>query len=250
MERAGGGFVGILGPNGSGKTTLLRVLAGVLRPSGGAGPARRRDLGAYVARGAGPAHGGRAAGDASRVRLHACSKWCSWAGIRTSARSRSKGRRISRSRARRWRRPARWRSRTRLRHAERRREAARHHRRRAGADRGRSRTRSCCSTSRRPRSISPISSRSPRCSLDLHANAAIAIVVSTHDLNFAAALCRTLVLLKDGAVLAAGPTRRGADTATHIRALYGVEADVHAAIRRPAGSVVSRCAASATGPRR
>jgi iron complex transport system ATP-binding protein len=29
------GVVGILGPNGSGKTTLLRVLAGTLRPSGG-----------------------------------------------------------------------------------------------------------------------------------------------------------------------------------------------------------------------
>ena len=53
----------------------------------------------------------------------------------------------------------------------------------------------------------------------------IAIVVSTHDLNFAASLCRTLVLLKDGAVVASGPT---ADVLTPARvsALYGVDADV------------------------
>jgi iron complex transport system ATP-binding protein len=53
----------------------------------------------------------------------------------------------------------------------------------------------------------------------------MAIAVSTHDLNFAASLCRTLVLLKDGEVIAAGDT---ADvlTADRIRALYGVEADV------------------------
>jgi heme exporter protein A len=31
-----GGTLAVLGPNGSGKTTLLRVLAGLLRPSGGA----------------------------------------------------------------------------------------------------------------------------------------------------------------------------------------------------------------------
>jgi len=60
---------------------------------------------------------------------------------------------------------------------------------------------------------------------DLQQRTQIAIVVSTHDLNFAAALCRTLVLLKDGQVIAAGPT---ADvlTSTNIRALYGVEAEI------------------------
>ena len=60
---------------------------------------------------------------------------------------------------------------------------------------------------------------------DLQQRTSIAIVVSTHDLNFAAALCRTLVLLKDGRVLAAGPT---ADVLNpeNIRALYGVEADI------------------------
>jgi iron complex transport system ATP-binding protein len=53
----------------------------------------------------------------------------------------------------------------------------------------------------------------------------IAIAVSTHDLNFAAGLCRTLVLLKNGEVLAAGPTD-DVLTPGHIRALYGVEAEV------------------------
>ena len=60
---------------------------------------------------------------------------------------------------------------------------------------------------------------------DLQRRAPIAIVVSTHDLNFAAGLCRTLVLLKDGAVLAAGPTAEVL-TRENIRALYGVDADV------------------------
>jgi heme exporter protein A len=35
FEVAAGGTLAVLGPNGSGKTTLLRILAGLLRPSGG-----------------------------------------------------------------------------------------------------------------------------------------------------------------------------------------------------------------------
>jgi ABC-type cobalamin/Fe3+-siderophores transport system ATPase subunit len=53
----------------------------------------------------------------------------------------------------------------------------------------------------------------------------LTIAVSTHDLNFAANLCRTLVLLKDGHVLAAGSID-DVLTAEHIRELYDVEADV------------------------
>jgi iron complex transport system ATP-binding protein len=60
---------------------------------------------------------------------------------------------------------------------------------------------------------------------DLQRRMPIGIVVSTHDLNFAAGLCRTLVLLKDGEVLAAGPTD-DVLTPDRIRALYGVDADV------------------------
>jgi len=54
----------------------------------------------------------------------------------------------------------------------------------------------------------------------------MAIVISTHDLNFAAGLCRSLVLLKEGQVIAAGATE-DVLTPDRIRTLYGVEADVH-----------------------
>jgi len=53
----------------------------------------------------------------------------------------------------------------------------------------------------------------------------VTMVVSTHDLNLAASLCTTLVLLKGGRVIAAGPTR-GVLTRDNVRALYGVDADV------------------------
>jgi iron complex transport system ATP-binding protein len=60
---------------------------------------------------------------------------------------------------------------------------------------------------------------------DLQQRMSIAILVSTHDLNFAAGLCRSLVLLREGRVLATGPTE-DVLTPERIRALYGVEADV------------------------
>jgi ABC-type cobalamin/Fe3+-siderophores transport system ATPase subunit len=61
---------------------------------------------------------------------------------------------------------------------------------------------------------------------DLQSRVRLAIVVSTHDLNFAASLCRTLVLLSAGRVRAAGPTE-AVLTPHNINVLYGVEADVH-----------------------
>lgn len=51
------------------------------------------------------------------------------------------------------------------------------------------------------------------------------MVVSTHDLNLAASLCRDLILLRAGRVLAAGPTELVL-TPDNVRALYDVEADV------------------------
>lgn len=59
----------------------------------------------------------------------------------------------------------------------------------------------------------------------LSAERGTTLVVSTHDLNLAAALCETVVMLKQGRVLAQGATRDTL-TATNIRALYDVEADV------------------------
>jgi ferric hydroxamate transport system ATP-binding protein len=59
----------------------------------------------------------------------------------------------------------------------------------------------------------------------LHRQRDLTIVVSTHDLSFAARLCRTLVMLKNGRVLAAGPTE-DILTSERIRALYDVDVEV------------------------
>jgi iron complex transport system ATP-binding protein len=59
----------------------------------------------------------------------------------------------------------------------------------------------------------------------LNAKRGTTMIVSTHDLNLAAALCERIVLLKHGQVLAQGPTRETL-TAANIRLLYDVDADV------------------------
>jgi iron complex transport system ATP-binding protein len=51
------------------------------------------------------------------------------------------------------------------------------------------------------------------------------MVMATHDLNLAASLCDTLVLIRDGRVLASGSTPDVLTSAT-VRQLYDVEADV------------------------
>jgi iron complex transport system ATP-binding protein len=53
----------------------------------------------------------------------------------------------------------------------------------------------------------------------------VTIVLATHDLNLAASLCDTVVLVRGGRVLATGPTR-DVLTAPMVRQLYGVDADV------------------------
>ncbi len=54
----------------------------------------------------------------------------------------------------------------------------------------------------------------------------VTMAISTHELNLAASICRELVMMRDGKVIAAGPT---ADVLTpdNVRRLYDVEADVH-----------------------
>ena len=60
----------------------------------------------------------------------------------------------------------------------------------------------------------------------LNADRGVTIAVSTHDLNFAATVCSSLVMMRDGQVIASGPTERVLSPA-NIRALYDVDADVH-----------------------
>jgi iron complex transport system ATP-binding protein len=60
----------------------------------------------------------------------------------------------------------------------------------------------------------------------LNRERAVTMVMATHDLNLAASLCGTLVLVRDGRVLAQGPTS-DVLTTPMIRQLYNVEADVH-----------------------
>jgi iron complex transport system ATP-binding protein len=60
----------------------------------------------------------------------------------------------------------------------------------------------------------------------LNRDRGVTIAVSTHDLNLAAAVCHQLVLLRSGRVIAGGPTS-DVLTPAHVRALYGVTADVH-----------------------
>ena len=224
-----GGLVGILGPNGSGKTTLLRVLAGTRKPTSGSVMLDGQDLrriprtalarrmavvpqetqlafdytvlevvlmGRYPHLGAFEIEGPRDYALARRA-LTATGT----AGFETRPFATLSGGEKQRviiaaalaqiSRAR----PAR-------------------------------RPRCCCSTSRRRRSTSRISSKSPRCSAICRDRLHLAIVLSTHDLNFAASLCSSLVLLRDGQVLAAGPTDEVLTTGA-VRELYGVDADVH-----------------------
>jgi len=54
----------------------------------------------------------------------------------------------------------------------------------------------------------------------------VTMAISTHDLNLAASICRELILMRDGRVLASGPTAEVL-TPENIRLLYDVEADVH-----------------------
>ena len=53
----------------------------------------------------------------------------------------------------------------------------------------------------------------------------VTMVLATHDLNLAASLCERLVIMRDGRILAAGPTREVL-TGETVRQLYDVDADV------------------------
>jgi iron complex transport system ATP-binding protein len=61
----------------------------------------------------------------------------------------------------------------------------------------------------------------------------VSIVISTHDLSLAGALCERVVMMREGQVVAAG-SADDALTPDHVRDVYGVEIDVlrHASGRR------------------
>jgi iron complex transport system ATP-binding protein len=59
----------------------------------------------------------------------------------------------------------------------------------------------------------------------LNRDRGVSMAVSTHDLNLAASICQSLVLMRAGRVLAAGATDEVL-TPDHVRALYDVDADV------------------------
>ena len=77
----------------------------------------------------------------------------------------------------------------------------------------------------------------------LHRDRQLGIIVSIHDLNLAAAFCDRLVLLRDGQVIADGPTR-DVLTPDHIRDLYGVQVEVlpHEAAGHPVVVPIARSA--------
>ena len=60
----------------------------------------------------------------------------------------------------------------------------------------------------------------------LNRDRGVTMAISTHDLNLAASICRELILMRAGKVIAAGPT---ADVLTpeNVRRLYDVDAEVH-----------------------
>jgi iron complex transport system ATP-binding protein len=59
----------------------------------------------------------------------------------------------------------------------------------------------------------------------LHRERGIGLVLSTHDLNLAASLCDSLILMREGRVVAAGPTG-DVLTSERVASLYDIDVDV------------------------
>jgi len=215
-----GGLVGILGPNGSGKTTLLRLLAGTLRPSSGrvwlddtpVDALSRRDLARQIAVVPQETH---LSFDYSVMEMvlmgrHAHLGFFEVEGPRDLA--------IARDAL----------AATGTGHLE-----ARQFDTLSGGEKQR-----VVIAAALAQAAGLLLLDEPTASLDLgyqlevagllhHLNEdrGVTLVVSTHDLNLAASLCRHLILLHKGRVLAAGATGEVL-TSEHIETLYGVEADV------------------------
>jgi len=77
----------------------------------------------------------------------------------------------------------------------------------------------------------PVRVLGPGVAITTYVDRRVAIVISTHDLGLAGTLCDSLMLIRDGVVVASGPTDEVL-TPANVREVYGVEADV---IRHPSG---------------
>jgi iron complex transport system ATP-binding protein len=215
-----GTIVGLLGPNGSGKTTLVRIIAGMLRPDSGrvsldgasVSDMPRRDLARRVALVPQETH---TTFDFSVIDMVLMGRYPHLGPFELE-------------------RPADL-------------EIARNALRATGTEALESRTFATLSGGEKQRVIiaAALAQASdillldePTTALDvgyqfeiaalltrLNAEHGTTMVVSTHDLNLAAALCHRVVLLKAGSVIAHGPTAETL-TAGNIRLLYDIEADV------------------------
>jgi iron complex transport system ATP-binding protein len=83
----------------------------------------------------------------------------------------------------------------------------------------------------------------------LNRDRGLTIVVSTHDLNLASSLCRDLILLDRGCVLAAGPSASMLEPGL-IRQLYGVDVEIstHPASGHPLVVPLGRVSSSTPHP--
>lgn len=220
LEVARGSVVGLLGPNGSGKTTLLRILSGVLTPDAGSvrlegqllGRMARRDLARRMAV---VLQDTRATFDFSVLEMVLMGRYPHLGPFELEGAAD-----VALARA-----------------ALRATGTAAFERRRFATLSGGEKQRVVIAAAL-AQSSELLLLDEPTTALDLryqlevlsvlqslNASQGTTLVVSTHDLNLAAALCQRVVLLKDGRVLAHGPTNETL-TAANIRALYDVDADV------------------------
>ncbi len=217
---ADGGLLGILGPNGSGKTTLLKVLAGLLRPTSGRVLIDGRDISALGRRGvarrlAVVPQETRLAFDYSVLEVVLMGRYPHLAPFELEGQNDVTIAREALAAT------------GTLALAERPFDTL------SGGEKQRVVIASALAQETGTMLLDePTASLDPGYQVEvasllrrLNAERGVTMVVATHDLHLAAGLCRELVLLRGGVVLAAGATATVL-TKDAVRALYDLEADV------------------------